>query len=969
MSRAVQKFVEEIQREPTLREQLLHLCRLPALPAVYKDLYPLLPAPFLTLLHSMGISRLYSHQVAGIEAIRRGEHLALITPTASGKTLIYNLPILETIWQGKEQNRALYLFPMKALGQDQRKGLQPWQRLFPPSTPLRVAMYDGDTRSTDRRKIREDPPHVVISNPDMLHVGILPYHTQWQAFFSRLSYVVIDELHTYRGIFGTHVLHLLRRLRRICHYYGSNPQFITASATIAQGKRLAETLVGLPFTEITESGAPTQSKYFLLMNPEGSASVLATKLLLKAIEDGLKTIVFTKARKITELIYTWAIEEKPYLREKISAYRAGYLPEERREIERRLFSNELAAVISTSALEVGIDVGGLDLCILVGYPGSIVTTWQRSGRVGRGNREAAVILIGLEDALDQYFLHHPTDFFDRGYEEVAVDPWNVPITKAHLICGAAELPLSLDDPILGGTHLLPLLEELENEGTLVSHESGTRWFSKQRYPQRHVDIRSVGESFSITDQQEKLIGTIGGGKLFHECHQGAIYLHRARQYVITNIDFAKKEVQALAVKANYFTQPTVHKDTEILSCLETTVLKNFRVRLGRLRVREQVVGYQRKRIQGQIPLSTHTLDLPPEIFETIGFWIEIDPSLQERVEEAQKHFMGSIHAIEHAAISLFPLYALCDRYDIGGISFAHHPQVGMGAIFIYDGYPGGIGLAEKGFQIIEDLLTKTLHLIQDCSCLEGCPSCIHSPKCGSGNKPLDKAGATLLLNFLLADQRTIAEYHPLVVTEKSTSEPERGEEERKGHTMKHILFFDLETQRSAEEVGGWEHKEAMGLAVGVIWDEQMGEFEIFQEDEVFDLIERLRGADLVIGFNLKNFDYAVLKGYKDFPFSTIPTLDILEDVQRRLGFRLSLGHLAEHTLHISKGGDGLQSLEWFKSGEIAKVIQYCCQDVEITRQLFYHGQREGYLYYARRDGERLRLPVEWSLDRIGRKGE
>ncbi|RMF93451.1 MAG: DUF1998 domain-containing protein, partial [Nitrospinota bacterium] len=452
-------------------------------------------------------------------------------------------------------------------------------------------------------------------------------------------------------------------------------------------------------------------------------------------------------------------------------------------------------------------------------------------------------------------------------------------------------------------------------------------------------------------------------KLFHECHPGAIYLHRARQYLVTDIDLAKKEVQALPVKVNYFTQPATQKDTEILACLASKVVRNFRVRLGRLRVQQQVVGYQRKRIQGQIPISSHALDLPPEIFETVGLWIEIDPAVQERVEQARHHFMGSLHALEHAAISLFPLFALCDRYDIGGISFAHHPQVGRGAVFIYDGYPGGIGLAEKGFHIIEELLNKTYHLIAHCPCLDGCPSCIHSPKCGSGNKPLDKGGAILLLETLLAEGCTLEEESPLLFLP--------GEEESRSCRViqppRQILFFDLETQRSAEEVGGWEHKEAMGLAVGVVWDETVGEFEVFQEDEVAELIERLRSADLVVGFNIKRFDYAVLQGYTDFPFSTIPTFDILEDVQRRLGFRLSLAHLAEHTLRIPKLGDGLQALEWFRAGDMTRLIQYCCRDVEITRQLFYHGQQQGYLLYQNRQGERVRLPVDWRGEHLGRR--
>ena len=935
--------------------------RIPAHPSSWGRPKDPFPEPVQQALNAKGIKGLYAHQVEALEKIKTGEPVIISTPTASGKSLIYVLASLLHLIQDPG-SKALYLFPIKALEQDQRKILEEWKPYLPFSGKSLSAIYDGDTPVSQRKKIRQDPPPVLISNPDMLHMSILPYHEQWKDFFKGLKIVVIDEAHVYKGILGSHLVQIIRRLRRICRLYQSNPQFVLSSATIAHPELFSESLTGLPFQVVQESGFPSPAKHFLFMNPDISASVVGARLFTYCLSQGKKTILFTRGRRVTELIHMWVEQMAPALKGKISSYRAGFLAEERRIIEQRLASGDLLGVISTSALEMGIDIGSLDVCLLVGYPGSVINTWQRGGRVGRSRRESAIILIAQPDALDQYFIRHPEDFFGRSFETAVVDPDNSHILKAHLTCAAAEIPLSPDDSFLQPSRHLREIRELEKEGRLLLTARGEEWISTKKHPHREVNIRSIGEAFTILKEEKGgVIGTLDRLRAFRECHPGAIYLHKAESFLVERLELKEKNVYVTRKEVNYYTRIVAQKETEIIQREQVRPVGNFLVNFGKILVTETFTGYEKRAIHGQELLGVYPLELPSQTFETEGLWIEIEEVIQDQMKTGGFHVMGGLHALEHGAISIFPLYALCDRGDIGGICYPHHPQVGKGTIFIYDGYPGGVGLAKRGYEIIEGLLQKTLHLISECPCEGGCPSCIHSPQCGSGNKPLDKQGAIYLTQLLLGQV-------PLMVSERehpSPMEAMKGLDLKEGDLEKPRLgFFDLETQRLAEEVGGWGNKHLMRLSVGVVYDSKDNRFHHYHEADIHSLIDHLKKFDLVVGFNVKSFDYGVLKGYSSFDFNSLPTLDLLEDVFSCLGFRLSLDHLGQKTLGTQKSGNGLQAVQWFREGKLEPLIAYCRQDVEITKSLFEFGQKNGHVLFESKTGPVVRCPVEWSADRI-----
>ena len=988
------RFIEKIKRHRYYAPQVVYHRPFPPQTASFsrpeKDFSPGLARALV----KMGIGRLYSHQVEAIEKVRRGKNVVIATPTASGKTLTYNLPVVESLLQNPE-GKALYLFPLKALEQDQLKAFREFVQPFQIQFPFKAEIYDGDTSSYRRKKIRESVPPVLISNPDMVHLSLLPFHGQWEAFFRNLRFVVIDELHTYKGIFGSHLTQVLRRLERVCDFYGARPQIIACSATIANPQAFAEKLTGLPFEAVTESGAPRSGRHFLFLNPNTSPYTLAAKLFLDCIDGGFRTLAFTQARKITELLHAWVLKDRPDLRGKVSSYRAGFLPEERREIEAKLVSGDLSGVISTSALELGIDIGGLDVCILVGYPGTVAATWQRGGRVGRADRESLIALIAQPDALDQYFMHHPQDFFGRGFESAVVDPDNPVVVSKHLVCASAEIPLRTDESIIPVQNYIPLLDQLVSDGELLRSASGREWFSHRLNPHRFVDIRSAGEGFTIFEEETKrLIGQISVPRVYSECHPGAIYLHRAEPYLVNHLDQGKREVWAKQVEVDYYTRALSEKETEILSVAKTQPLAHFTTCYGRLKVTERVRGFEKRRIFGQDLLSVHELEMPSHIFETMGLWMILPGEMPQRFKEEGLHFMGGIHAVEHASIALFPLFALCDRNDVGGICYPIHPQLEKPAIFIYDGYPGGVGLADYGYGVIEELLKKTLAMIRDCPCLDGCPSCVHSPKCGSGNKPLDKRAAEFVLEWLLGESKIGRKGRKKGKAEAEAEAKAKVEEEifttssdvfagnarleepeavaspptpawLKEELARHrVLFLDIETQRSAEEVGGWHNKHLMRVAAAVAYDSLEDSYQVFREEGVHELIEKLKSGDLIVGFNIADFDYQVLKAYTSFRFQSLKTFDILQEVSRQLGYRLSLGHLAHKTLHTEKSADGLQSLQWFKEGRIDEVIAYCKKDVEITRDLFLFGLANGYLLFETKAGQRVRLPVDWKLERI-----
>jgi len=960
-------FVAHLKRSHRFSKALIHHRYLPPKPARFERLDELVDHRIARALRLQGIMALYSHQASALRRLREGENVVVSTPTASGKTLVYTLPVLEAAIEDARA-RALYVFPLKALEQDQLRVARSWIGSLGASHLLAAGIYDGDTPTQQRKKLRESPPQIFITNPDMLHLGLLPYHQQWKELLENLKFVVLDEIHAYKGIFGSHIVQVLRRLRRICGHYGASPQFIALSATIGNPGEFAQRLTGVRFSVIEESGAPRAGRHVLFMNPQESPYTLATRLLREALEAGLKTIVFTQARKITELIHTWIAQEAPELAERVSSYRAGFLPEERREIERRLASGDMHGVISTSALEMGIDIGELDVCILVGYPGTIIQTWQRGGRVGRQQRDSALILVAQPDALDQYFMKHPDRFFQSEYEKAVVDPQNRVVLKAHLVCAASELPLRAKGDLFPmeeeDTSLL--VQEMERERLLMRSAQGDQWYTPRKRPQREVDIRSAGESFTIIEETtSRIVGQNSGIRALTECHEGAIYLHRGEHYLVTRLDLERRNAWVKAVRTQYYTRALSQKETEILQTRRSRPIGNSVVRLGRLRVRETVVGYEKRRISGQDLLGVYPLELPPIVFETVGIWIEVEDFVKEAIQRRNLHFMGGIHAAEHAIIALFPLFALCDRDDVGGISTPYHPQVGKAAIFIYDGHPEGVGLAERAYEVLEELLEAVLSTLETCDCEAGCPGCIHSPKCGSGNKPLDKEAAILTIKALLGRMS------PRELGVQITEEEESGEKTqedfpriRPQERPLRILFLDLETQRTAEDVGGWHNKHLMRVSVAVVHDALEGTTRCFRESEVEELITYLEKADLIVGFNVRSFDYKVLSAYTAKDLGRFPTFDLLDDIKERVGFRLSLDHVAIHTLGEGKSGDGLQAVAWFKEGKMEELEKYCKKDVEITRRLFEFGCKNGFVIYETKEGQRVRLPVNWNLENI-----
>jgi DEAD/DEAH box helicase domain-containing protein len=963
------EFLVELRGSPDLQGLISHYHYLPQQPPDYRRPEPEIHPLLRTALQQLGISQLYSHQVEARAALRAGQHILVATPTASGKTLIYNLPVCETLLQ-EPQAHALYLFPLKALEQDQLKTLEELGAALPSPT-LSAAIYDGDTPPEVRRLLRLRPPRILISNPDMLHVGLLPNHDAWKGFLANLRYVVIDEVHTYKGIMGSHMAQVLRRLRRLCRHYGSEPQYILASATIANPGELARLLTGMEVKVIEENGAPHSGRHFLFLNPDTSSAQVASRIFVRALQYGLATICFTQARKLTELLHLWAIRSAPELKRRISSYRAGFLPEERREIEQQLSSGAMLGVISTSALEMGIDIGGLDVCLLLGYPGTMVTAWQRSGRVGRLDRDSLVILLAQPDALDQYFMKYPEEFFSRGIEAAILDPDNPYVVRSHLTCAAQELPLRLTrETIYDIPALQDSILELEKQHHLLRSAVGDSWYARSRYPQKEVNIRGMGESYAIFKSGTKrAFGSIDGHRALKECHPGAIYLHKATSYLVERLDLERRNIWVSEVEPQYFTRILTDKETEILEVHDSRTLANFTVSTGRLKVTERILSYEKRRLQGQELIGVLPLELPPQIFETVGMWVEVSDPIKNTIQQSGAHFMGGIHALEHAMISMFPLFALADRYDIGGIAHALHPQVGRAAVFIYDGYPGGVGLAVRAYEQAESLLRKTRELIAACPCEDGCPSCIHSPKCGSGNKPLDKAAA-LQVTELMLDMESmgppptaVAAPVELVEIVEAPSLVPLEVNLPWGQTYQ-VAWLDLETQFSAEEVGGWSKCRLMKVSVLVLDKSREALSEVFLESDLDRLFQQLQAADLVVGFNIKRFDYQVLQPYTSLDLQSLPTLDILEEVHRILGFRLSLGHLAEKTLGVGKTGDGLQALKLYQEGRMSELISYCRHDVQITRQLFEFGVNQGHLIYQHRQGALVRVPVDWSQGKL-----
>ena len=764
-------YLRRIRSSSDYQNQIEYVEQIPARSAQYAEPSEPLHPELQQRLRDQGVSRLYTHQARAVDCVRAGRHIVVVTPTASGKTLAYNIPVVESILESPNA-RALYLFPTKALAQDQLGKLNDLG-FFP---RIRFATYDGDTPQADRRFIKRGA-QIVLSNPDMLHIGILPYHTSWAQFFMNLRFVVIDEIHSYRGVFGAHVAQIARRLRRICRLYGSEPQFISCSATVANPGELARDLTGLDVEVIDDEGAPSGRRSFVFWNPpllsaageRRSANMEVTNLFKDLIEQDVRTLVFTRARKTAELILRYTREamerEGSALTKRIMSYRAGYTPKERREIEEGLFRGDLVGITSTNALELGVDVGDLDATILTGYPGTIASVWQQAGRAGRGAKDSLSILVALDGPLDQYLMRHPAYFFGRVHERAIVDPGNRRILEGHLQCAAYESPLSDADLQLFDSAAREVIPGLVEAGRLTSRNG--RWYYRgDGYPAGEINIRSISaESYEIRvgagivlerdgpnsslRNRGTLLGIVDGARAFQTVHPGAVYLHQGEAYLVEQLDQEEQVASVRPADVGYYTEPREITHITILAERAARTLPGAAAYFGEVVVTTQVLGYRVKQLRSDSVLDIVDLDLPEQVFETEAYWYTVPAALIDEMNRAGVDLAGSIHAAEHAAIGMMPLYSTCDRWDLGGVSTPHHPDTGMATVFVYDGYPGGVGICEGTFDRLEGLLAATAEMIADCPCEDGCPSCIQSPKCGNNNEPLDKRGALLLLQRLL----------------------------------------------------------------------------------------------------------------------------------------------------------------------------------------------------------------------------
>jgi DEAD/DEAH box helicase domain-containing protein len=718
---------------------------------------PDLPHLLVERLSLLGVTGLYEHQARGLEILRSGRNAMVATGTASGKTLIYNTAFAEAAL-GETKATGLYLFPTKALARDQLRSVRALKL-----AQIRAAVYDGDTPTAERPLIRRSA-NLLLTNPDMLHLSLLPDHARWADFFLRLSIVVVDEAHVCRGVFGSHVAMVLRRLRRIVSHYGGDPRWCLASATVGNPAELATRLTGLEFDEVSDDASPSGEKVFALWNPpvideetgqRRSALSEGAKILGSLAQRDVRSIGFTRSRRGAELLAEFARRDagEPRLRSRIASYRAGYLAEDRRRIEKQLTDGDLIAVASTNALELGLDIGHLDAAVLVGYPGTRASMWQQAGRAGRGEGGSLAILIAQDDPLDQYLVTHPEDLFDKPAEAAVIDPTNPYVLEPHLRCAARELPLGETDYSFFGEEddVAGAVSRIEARGELARGKGNLLYDRGSEPPHRSVDVRAgAGHVYSIViDGTGELLGTADEGRAYATLHPGAVYLHMGEQYLVTELDLVSRAAAVEPADPDYYTQARDVTDIEIDGVQQRSRTGDVDAFFGTVRVTNQVVGYVCKLVATNETIKEVTLALPPSQLTTKAVWWTIPKRVIDRAAISAKDLPGSVHAAEHAAIGLLGLVATCDRWDVGGVSTPLHPDTGLCTIFVYDGYPGGAGISERGFANSDRWLRATLDTIRGCPCSHGCPSCVQSPKCGNGNEPLDKAGAAALLAAIL----------------------------------------------------------------------------------------------------------------------------------------------------------------------------------------------------------------------------
>jgi DEAD/DEAH box helicase domain-containing protein len=750
-----QAFLDSLTADPAEADNLVHVEDLPA-----RDPKPLpfpddLPEVLVSRLSLLGVEGLFEHQRLGLEALRGGRNVMLATGTASGKSLVYQIATAESALVTPKAT-ALFLFPTKALARDQLRAMRAFKL-----PQVRAAAYDGDTPQAERPLIRRNA-NLVLTNPDMLHLALLADNARWADFMLRLSVVVVDEAHVLRGVFGSHVAMTLRRLRRLIAHHGGNPRWCLASATVGNPSELAERLTGLDVDVIEADAAPRGRKLFAMWNPpiiddetgaRRSALAEASTVMTKLVDDGARTIGFTRSRRAAELLaeFTRRGVSDAQARDRIRAYRAGYLAEDRRKIEQELADGDLVAVAATNALELGIDIGSLDAAVLTGYPGTRASMWQQAGRAGRRRDESLAVLVAQDDPLDQYLAQHPDELFERPSEAAVIDPTNPYVLEPHLRCAAREFPLTDEEATtFFGPKAIDALERLA-EQELVKHRK-ERWHDiGSTPPHRDLDIRAGGGRVYRIVQEDtgQVIGTADEHRAYGTLHPGAIYLHQGEQFLVRALDHVRRVALVEESDPDYYTQARDITDIVIVNVIDQRPLGDAELCFGDVEVTNQVVGFVRKLVSTNELIGQEELALPPVTLRTRAVWWTLPGRLIDRAGVGTKELAGGIHGAEHCAIGLLPLVATCDRWDIGGVSTPLHPDTGLTTIFVYDGYPGGAGISERGYHAAERWLRATAERLRDCPCRDGCPSCVVSPKCGNGNEPLDKRAAESLTRTML----------------------------------------------------------------------------------------------------------------------------------------------------------------------------------------------------------------------------
>lgn len=761
----VTEFLEMLRSEPSVASCIQHCVQIPARKARTLPIPDSLAEPVRKAIERQGIEQLYSHQRRAWDLASEGRDVVVVTGTASGKTLCYNLPVLDRLVR-EQGARALYLFPTKALAQDQLGKLHAMLH----STGVRAATYDGDTPKEQRSTIRSNAG-IILTNPDMLHIGILPNYQVWLKFLRGLRFVVLDEMHVYRGIFGSHVANILRRLFRLCVSLGvPSPQVVACSATIGNPGELAEALLGRECEVIAEDGSPTGPKSFVIWNPQvigssgerRSPNLDAARLIAYLVEHGIRSIGFARARVTTELLLRYArshlAEDAPKLVGMLESYRGGYTAEERRDIERRLFGGELLGVVATNALELGIDVGGLDAAVINGYPGSVSSVWQQAGRAGRGTEPSAVFFVAHNDPLEQHLVREPSALLDARHEQANINPGNRYVLEHQLRCAVFERPMDESEVAMFGPNAKAVLNGLVENGSL-EYRAGRYFCPDLHTPAADVDIRSAsGAVYEIVDADTyRRLGTVEENRAFQVAHEGATYLHRGEQYLIESLDIETRTAMAKRTELSYYTEARTETVIDFLVKVAERKMPQGVAAFGSVRVTQVVTGYSMRALLTEHFLGFEPLDLPERSYETLAVWLTLRPPGDDEKERIQ--FGMGLHALEHTLATALPVLVGCDPGDTGSTWTMGHHSSGLPTVILFDDVPGGVGICETGFRRLPQWLDLALRVVEGCPCWGGCPACLLTPWCGNRNADLDKrAGIALLESLQLS--RSGASYNP-----------------------------------------------------------------------------------------------------------------------------------------------------------------------------------------------------------------